>query len=342
VIGPAPSGQKDSGGENVMTMIRTLIAAAAVAVLGVAAPAAAQNYPSRPIKIVSPFPPGSAIDLVARVVAEKLTGPLGQPVLVENRPGAGGNIGAVAVAQSAPDGYTVLITSSGIAAAPGLYKTLNYDPLTDFIAVTPIGVLPNVLVVAPNNSKGIKTVADLIAYGKKNPGKLNYASAGSGSATHMSDEKFRVAAGFDAVHVAYKGTPEAMTDIMGGNIDFMFTTMASGIPLIQGDKLVALSVGAPQRSGLLPNVPTTGEAGVKDADYMLWAGMFVPAKTPRDIVTRLNAEVAKAVQSPDMKERLAKLGADPMLATPEQFGAQLKKEIADNIELIKKAGIQAN
>lgn len=325
-----------------MTMIRTMIAVAAIAVLGVAAPAVAQNYPSRPVKIVSPFPPGSAIDLVARVVAEKLTGPLGQPVLVENRPGAGGNIGAVAVAQSAPDGYTVLITSSGIAAAPGLYKTLGYDPLTDFIAVTPIGVLPNVLVVAPNNSKGIKTVADLIAYGKKNPGKLNYASAGSGSATHMSDEKFRVAAGFDAVHVAYKGTPEAMTDIMGGNIDFMFTTMASGIPLIQGDKLVALSVGAPQRSGLLPNVPTTGETGVKDADYMLWAGMFVPAKTPREIVTRLNAEVAKAVQSPDMKERLAKLGADPMLATPEQFGAQLKKEIADNIELIKKAGIQAN
>ncbi len=325
-----------------MTVSKSLIVAAAVAILGFAAPADAQSYPTRPVKIVSPFPPGSAIDIISRVVADKLTQGLGQPVVVENRPGAGGNIGATVVAQSTPDGYTVLITSSAIAAAPGLYKTMNYDPVTDFAAVTPIGVLPNVLVVAPNNSKGIKTVADLIAYAKKNPGKLTYASAGTGSATHMSDEKFRVTAGFEAVHVAYKGTPEAMTDIMGGNVDYMFTTMASGIPLILGDKLVALSVGSAQRSPLLPNVPTTGEAGVRDADYALWAGMFVPAKTPREVVTRLHSEVTKAVQQPDMKERLAKLGADPMLATPEQFATQVKDEIASNIELIKKAGIQAN
>jgi len=325
-----------------MDIIRSLISAAAVAILGIVTPASAQTYPTRPVKIVSPFPPGSAIDLVARVLSDKLTAGLGQPVLVENRPGAGGNIGATIVAQAAPDGYTVLVTSSGMAAAPGLYKNLNYDPINDFIPVTPIGVLPNVLVIAPNNDKGIKSVADLVAYAKKNPGKLTYASAGSGSATHMSDEKFRVGAGFEAVHVAYKGTPEAMTDIMAGNVDYMFTTMASGIPLIQGNKLVALSVGAPQRSPLLPNVPTTAEAGVRDADYMLWAGMFVPAKTPRDVVARLHAEVAKAVQSPDMKERLAKLGADPMLATPEQFATQFKNEIAANIELIKKAGIQAN
>jgi tripartite-type tricarboxylate transporter receptor subunit TctC len=325
-----------------MTMIRGLIAAAAVAVIGVAAPASAQTYPSRPVKIIAPFPPGSAIDLVARVVADKLTGALGQPVVVENRPGAGGNIGAAAVAQATPDGYTVLVTSSGIAAAPGLYKTLNYDPVTDFATVTPVGVLPNVLVIAPNNPKGIKTVADLVAYGKANPGKLTYASAGSGSATHMSDEKFRVVGGFEAVHVAYKGTPEAMTDIMGGSVDYMFTTMASGIPLIQGDKLVALSVGAPQRSPLLPNVPTTSEAGIPNADYMLWVGMFVPAKTPRDVITRLHAEVSKAVQTPDMKDRLAKLGADPMVMTPEQFATQIKEEIASNIDLIKKAGITAN
>jgi tripartite-type tricarboxylate transporter receptor subunit TctC len=203
-------------------------------------------------------------------------------------------------------------------------------------------VLPNVLVVAPNNNKGIKSVADLVAYAKKNPGKLTYASAGSGSATHMSDEKFRVAAGFDAVHVAYKGTPEAMTDIMGGNVDYMFTTMASGIPLIQNNQLVALSVGAAQRSPLLPNVPTTAEAGVREADYMLWAGMFLPAKTPRDIVTRLHAEVAKAVQTAEMKERFAKLGGDPMVMTPDAFAAQMKQEIGANIELVKKAGIQAN
>ena len=294
------------------------------------------------MKIVSPFPPGSAIDIISRVVADKLTPALGQPVLVENRPGAGGNIGAVAVAQAAPDGYTVLLTSSVIAGAPALYKTLNYDPVNDFVAVAPVVVLPNVLVVAPNNNKGIKSVADLVAYAKKNPGKLTYASAGSGSATHMSDEKFRVAAGFDAVHVAYKGTPEAMTDIMGGNVDYMFTTMASGIPLIQNNQLVALSVGAAQRSPLLPNVPTTAEAGVREADYMLWAGMFLPAKTPRDIVTRLHAEVAKAVQTAEMKERFAKLGGDPMVMTPDAFAAQMKQEIGANIELVKKAGIQAN
>lgn len=325
-----------------MPLIRTLIAAASVAILGIAAPADAQTYPTRPVKIVSPFPPGSAIDIISRVVADKLTPALGQPVLVENRPGAGGNIGAIAVAQAAPDGYTVLLTSSAIAAAPALYKTLNYDPVNDFAAVAPVVVLPNVLVVAPNNNKGIKSVADLVAYAKKNPGKLTYASAGSGSATHMSDEKFRVAAGFDAVHVAYKGTPEAMTDIMGGNVDYMFTTMASGIPLIQNNQLVALSVGAPQRSPLLPNVPTTAEAGVREADYMLWAGMFLPAKTPRDIVMRLHAEVAKAVQMPDMKERFAKLGGDPMVMAPDAFAAQMKQEIATNIELVKKAGIQAN
>ena len=325
-----------------MSLIRTLIAAASVAILGIAAPADAQTYPTRPVKIVSPFPPGSAIDIISRVVADKLTPALGQPVLVENRPGAGGNIGAIAVAQAAPDGYTVLLTSSAIAAAPALYKTLNYDPVNDFAAVAPVVVLPNVLVVAPNNNKGIKSVADLVAYAKKNPGKLTYASAGSGSATHMSDEKFRVAAGFDAVHVAYKGTPEAMTDIMGGNVDYMFTTMASGIPLIQNNQLVALSVGAPQRSPLLPNVPTTAEAGVREADYMLWAGMFLPAKTPRDIVMRLHAEVAKAVQIPDMKERFAKLGGDPMVMAPDAFAAQMKQEIATNIELVKKAGIQAN
>ncbi|MBM3538226.1 MAG: tripartite tricarboxylate transporter substrate binding protein [Alphaproteobacteria bacterium] len=325
-----------------MPLIRTLIAAASVAILGIAAPADAQTYPTRPVKIVSPFPPGSAIDIISRVVADKLTPALGQPVLVENRPGAGGNIGAIAVAQAAPDGYTVLLTSSAIAAAPALYKTLNYDPVNDFAAVAPVVVLPNVLVVAPNNNKGIKSVADLVAYAKKNPGKLTYASAGSGSATHMSDEKFRVAAGFDAVHVAYKGTPEAMTDIMGGNVDYMFTTMASGIPLIQNNQLVALSVGAPQRSPLLPNVPTTAEAGVREADYMLWAGMFLPAKTPRDIVMRLHAEVARAVQMPDMKERFAKLGGDPMVMAPDAFAAQMKQEIATNIELVKKAGIQAN
>jgi tripartite-type tricarboxylate transporter receptor subunit TctC len=325
-----------------MTISKGLIAAIALAVLGMAAPADAQNYPDKAVKIVASFPPGSAIDIVARIVADKLTPGLGQPVIVENRAGAGGNIGTDIVAKSQPDGYTLLITSSAIASAPALYKRLNYDPVKDFATVGPVGVLPNVLVVATNNDKGIKSVADLVAYAKKNPGKLTYASAGTGSSTHMSDEKFRVAAGIDAVHVAYKGTPEAMTDIMGGRVDFMFTTMASGIPLIQGDKLVALSVGADQRSPLLPNVPTTAEAGVKDADYALWVGVFAPAKTPKPVIDKLNQELTKALQSADMKERLAKVGADPWFMKPEAFAAQIQKEINENIELVKKAGIEPN
>jgi tripartite-type tricarboxylate transporter receptor subunit TctC len=325
-----------------MTIIRSLIATAAVVVLGFAGSAEAQSYPEKAVKIVASFPPGSAIDIVARIVADKLTPGLGQPVIVENRAGAGGNIGADVVAKSQPDGYTLLVTSSAIASAPALYKTLNYDPVKDFATVGPVGVLPNVLVVASNNDKGLKSVADLVAYAKKNPGKLTYASAGTGSSTHMSDEKFRVAAGIDAVHVAYKGTPEAMTDIMGGRVDFMFTTMASGIPLIQGNKLDALSVGADQRSPLLPNVPTTAEAGVKNADYALWVGVFAPSKTPKPVIDKLNQELTKALQSADMKERLAKVGADPWIMKPEAFAAQMQKEIKENIELVKQAGIEPN
>jgi tripartite-type tricarboxylate transporter receptor subunit TctC len=325
-----------------MKLLNAVAAAAAVTILASAAPVGAQTYPTRPVKIVSPFPPGSAIDIVSRILADKLTPGLGQPVVVENRAGAGGNIGADIVAKSAPDGYTLLVTSSAIASAPALYKTLNYDPVKDFATVGPAAVLPNVLVVAPNNDKGIKSVADLVSYAKKNPGKLTYASAGVGSATHMSDEKFRVAAGFEAVHVAYKGTPEAMSDIIGGRVDYMFTTMASGIPLIQGDKLLALSVGADQRSPLLPNVPTTAEAGVKDADYALWVGVFAPAKTPKPVIDKLNQELTKALQEPDMKERLAKIGADPWIMKPEAFAAQIQKEIASNIDLVKKAKIEPN
>lgn len=326
-------------------MVKNLKHFVAVAAIGAAAwiaPAGAQSFPDKPVKIVASFPPGSAIDIVSRIVADKLTPGLGQPVVVENRPGAGGNVGTALVAAAPGDGYTLLVTSSAIASAPALYKTLNYDPVKDFATVGPVAALPNVLVVAANNDKGIKTVADLVSYAKKNPGKLTYASAGVGSATHMSDEKFKVVAGFDAVHVAYKGTPDAMTDIMGGRVDFMFTTMASGIPLIQGNKLIALSVGADQRSPLLPNVPTTAEAGVKNADYTLWVGMFAPAKTPKPIIDKLSQELAKALQTPDMKERLAKIGADPWTMKPEAFAAQIQKEIVENIDLVKKAKIEPN
>jgi tripartite-type tricarboxylate transporter receptor subunit TctC len=304
--------------------------------------ASAQSYPSRVIRIVSPFPPGTGIDIIARAMADKLTQPLGQPVVVENRPGAGGAIGGAAVANSAPDGYTIMITSSSHTAVQFLYKTLAYSPEKDFEPVGPLAVLPNILVVSPNNDKGIKSVTDLISYAKKNPGKLNYASAGIGSATHMSDEKFRVAAGFNAVHIAFKGTPEAMTEIIAGRVDYMFTPIVSAVSLIQNDQLKAIAVGAAKRSPLLPGVPTTTEAGLANADYVFWAGMFVPAKTPKAIIDRLHQEITKALQSPDLKERLAKLGADPLFGTPQEFAKQIKDEIAANAILIKKAGIEPN
>jgi tripartite-type tricarboxylate transporter receptor subunit TctC len=307
-----------------------------------ATPSSAQNYPNHPIRFISPFPPGSGIDIIARALADKLTPPLGQPVIVENRPGAGGTIGAALVAKAAPDGYTVLITSSAHAANPALYASLVYDTEKDFAAVAPLAVLPNVLIVAPNNDKGIKSVADLVTYAKANPGKLNYASAGAGSSTHMSDEKFRVAAGFEAVHIPFKGTPEAMTEIIAGRVDFMFTPIVSGMNLIQGGQLNCIAIGGPKRSPQLPNVPTTAEAGVPNADFIFWSAMFVPAKTPKDIVSRLYQETQKALQSPDLQARLASLGAEPMFATSEAFEVQVRQEIAANADLIKKAGIQQN
>lgn len=302
----------------------------------------AQGYPTHPVKIISPFPPGSGIDIIARALADKLTPALGQPVVVENRTGAGGTIGSALVAAAAPDGYTVLITSSSLTASPALYKTLSYDTEKDLAAVAPLAVLPNILVIAPNNDKNIKSLTDLISYAKKNPGKMNYASAGVGSATHMSDEKFRVAAGFDAVHIAFKGTPEAMTEIIAGRVDFMFTPIVSAVSLIQNDQLKAIGVGAAKRSALLPDAPTTTEAGLPNADYIFWAGMFVPSKTPNDVINKLNQEAAKALQLPDLKARLATLGAEPLFGKPNEFAAQVKQEITANFELIKQAGITPN
>jgi tripartite-type tricarboxylate transporter receptor subunit TctC len=323
-----------------MKLMQTLLVAAIAGL--VSTTAFAQNWPTRPVKIISPFPPGTGIDIISRAMADKLTPALGEPVVVENRPGAGGTIGSAQVASASPDGYTVLITSSSITASPFLYKTLPYDTEKDLIPVAPLAVLPNILVMAPNNDKNIKTLTDLISYAKKNPGKLNYASAGVGSATHMSDEKFRVAAGFEAVHIAFKGTPEAMTEIIAGRVDFMFTPIVSAVSLIQNDQLKAIGVGAAKRSPLLPGAPTTTEAGLANADYVFWAGMFFPAKTPAAIVNKMHQEVTKALHGADLTARLATLGAEPLFATPAEFSKQIKQELAANADLIKKAGIQPN
>jgi tripartite-type tricarboxylate transporter receptor subunit TctC len=321
-----------------MKLLKLLVAAIGLA----ASIASAQTpgYPNKIIHIIVPFSPGSATDIIARTIADKLSSSLGQPVVVENRPGAGGTIGAGVVAASAPDGYTLLVQSSGHTVNPHIYTTLTYDTLRDFAGVTTLVNLPNALIIAP--SKGIKSVQELVAAAKAKPGQLNYASAGSGSATHMNAEKFRAAAGFDAVHIPFKGTPEGITEVIAGRVDYFFAPMVAALPMIKDGKVLALAVGSAKRSSVLPDVPTTVEAGVAGSDYNFWIGMLVPAKTPRDIVTRLNQEVLKALQAPDVIERLSKLGAEPLTMSPEQFDAYIREELAANARIVKAAGIKAN
>jgi tripartite-type tricarboxylate transporter receptor subunit TctC len=296
-------------------------------------------WPSKPVKLIVPFTAGSITDIMARTVSEAMSKSLGQPVIVENRPGAGGTIGAGQVAKSEPDGYTVLIVSSGHVLNPAIYPSLPYDTLKDLNGVTPIAAVPNVLVVSPE--RGWKTLGDMLAAAKAKPGAMNYASAGTGSATHMNAEKFKLKAGIDVQHVPFKGTPEAMMDVIGGRNDWCFAPMAAALPLIKDGKLQALAVSPAQRSSSLPNVPTTVEAGVPGSDYMLWVGMIVPAATPAAVVRRLNEEVVKALATPDVKERMAKLGAEPFTLEPAAFNAFIRSEMESAAVIAKTANLKA-
>jgi tripartite-type tricarboxylate transporter receptor subunit TctC len=307
--------------------------------MAAATAAHAQGFPDRAIHFVVPFTAGSGTDIIARTLAEPMSRALGQPVIVENKPGAGGTLGAAQVAKSAPDGYTLLVHSAGHVANPAIYTNLPYDTLKDFVGVTPLASLPNVLIVSP--SKGWKTAQDLVQYAKANPGKLNYGSAGIGSATHMNAEIFRQSAGFDAVHVPFKGTPEAMTETATGRIDFFFAPLSSALPLIKDGRLQALAVGTPKRSPVLPNVPTTLESGFAKSDYVFWVAMMAPAGTPKAVVERLNAEALKALASAEVKDKLAVLGAEPMPMSTSAFDAFLHSETARIAEIVKSAGIKA-
>ena len=313
---------------------------AAVAATLLAAGASAQaNWPTKPIRMIVPFTAGSVTDIIGRTVAESMSKSLGQPVLIENKPGAGGTIGAAQVAKSEPDGYTVLVHSSGHALNPAIYPNLSYDTLKDLSGVTPLAAVPNVLVVSP--ARGWKTVGDLVAAAKAKPGALNYASAGTGSATHMNAEKFKLKAGIEAQHVPFKGTPEAMTDVIGGRDDWFFAPLSPALPLIRDGKLQALAVSSAQRSPSLPNVPTTIEAGVPDSDYTLWVGMIVPSATPPAIVKRLHDEATKALASPEVKQRLATLGADAFTMEPAAFNAFIKSEVDSAALIAKTANLKA-
>jgi tripartite-type tricarboxylate transporter receptor subunit TctC len=298
----------------------------------------AQAWPNKTIRVIAPFSAGSTVDVVGRLLLEPLSQQLGQTLVLENRVGAGGMTGATMVARADPDGYTLLINSSAHTAIPAIYPNVPYDAARDFAAVASLGSSPNVTVVAPE--KGIKTLNELVAAARSRPGGLTYATAGVGSATHLSTERFRVSAGFDAVHVPFKGMPEALTEVMTGRVDFTCSSIAPAIPLIRSGKVIALAVTTPKRSPALPDVPTSLEAGYVNSDYTFWLGVFVPAKTPHEIVDRLHREVQKVLQAPGMPQRLAQNGIDPMPVTPQAFDALIKKEVAENIALVKAAGIK--
>jgi len=311
---------------------------AAAALLLWAGVTAAQGFPSKTVRLVSGVTPGSASDTMARIVAEKLQVSLGQSVIVENRLGAGGVIGAQYVARSEPDGHTIMVYASAFTLAP-LLTPGAFDP-KDLAPIATMGTVPTVLIVSP--SKGYRTIADLVAAAKAKPGALVAATAGIGSATHMNLERFRISAGIEVLHVPLKGAPEALTEVLTGRADFYFALPWQVGVHVKDGKLLTLAVGSPKRSGLLPDLPTTVEAGYPNSDYNFWVGALVPSKTPREIQLRLNREINAAVNSPDVKERFLKLGADPLTMSVPEFESMIREEFDSNAKLIKAAGIKAN
>ena len=300
----------------------------------------APGWPNKTLRVVVPFTPGSGTDAVARIVTERLSTQLGQTIVVENRPGAGGTIGMAVAAKANPDGYTILVHSSSYTVTPTTYPNTPYDTVRDFAGITPLANLPNVLVIAP--SKGMRTVKDLIASAKAKPGSLTYASAGAGSATQLNAERFRLGAGLEGTHVPFKGTPEALTDIITGRIDIYFCPVISVLQFVKDGRLLGLAVGSTKRSSALPDLPTTLEAGVPNSDYNFWVGMAVPSKTPGGIITKLHQSTMKTLQAADITERMAKLGAEQMQMTPREFDAYIKTEIGTNAALVKAAKININ
>jgi tripartite-type tricarboxylate transporter receptor subunit TctC len=301
-----------------------------------AASANAQQWPTRAIRVISPYPAGSASDTVSRVVLDEVSRLIGQPVVIEMRPGAGGSIGFAAVARSDPDGYTLVTSSSSMATERVLHKNLPYDPIRDFVPVVLIGTSPNVLIVSKQS--GYKTVADLVAAAKAKPGTLTFASAGIGSSSHMAAERFRLAAKIDVRHIPFR--EGGLTEVMAGRIDFYFIPLAAAVSALGNDNLVVLAVSSPSRVPLLPNVPSIVEAGYRDAVFRFWNGLSAPAKTPRDIVQKLNDVTGKALSVPALQEKLAKLGVEPKQISVEEFGQFFSDDLAATTQLAKEANIQ--
>lgn len=305
-----------------------------------AAQAAQADFPHRPIRVVVPQPPGASTDLTARLVAQKLADALGQPVIVDNRPGAGSIIGTELVAKAAPDGYTLLVVASSITINPSLHPNLGFDPLRDLAPITQLSAFPNMLTVHP--ALPVKTVADLIALAKAQPGRLNYGSSGTGTGTHLSAELFKYMTGITMVHIPFKGGGQAVTALIGGQVQLNFATIPSVLPHVRSGKLRAVAVTTAKRSPAVPEIPTIAEAGVPGYDHGPWNGMLAPARTPAAIIARLNAEAAKAMHTAELKTVLNTDGAEPIGNSPQAFGAILREETAKWSKVIKAAGIKAD
>jgi tripartite-type tricarboxylate transporter receptor subunit TctC len=314
---------------------------AGLALTTIQAPAAAQAWPSRPIKWIVPFAPGGTTDILARTISEKLTVALGVPVVVENKPGAGGGVGAELVARAAPDGYTIMGgTISTHAINASLYKDLPYDPVKDFLPITMIARVPNMLVVNPGVPA--KDVKELIVLLKANPGKYTFASSGNGTSQHLSGELFKTMSGVDMQHIPYKGSPPALQDVVGGQVTMTFDNITTAWPLAKAGKLKALAVTTAKRSDIAPDVPTLAESGLPGFEVGSWQGVFAPAGTPPAIVKRLNAEIVKILGMPDVRERLGALGAEIVADSPEDFAMIVKAEVAKWSDVVKKSGAKVD
>lgn len=309
------------------------------ALLVLSAAAHAQSYPAKSIRIVVPYAAGGGSDILARIIGQKMTDSWGQQVVVDNRAGAGGNIGTEIVARAAPDGYTLLMASIGFAINPSIYKSTAYDPIKDFAAITQAGRLPNILVVHP--SVPVNTVKDLVALAKAQPGKLAFASAGSGSSLHLAAEMFKQQAGIDMVHVPYKGGGAVLNDLLGGQVALTFATLPSVMPYVKAGRLRAVAMTTTNRWPGLPAVPTLAESGFPGFEMSTWNGLVAPAGTPNDVIVKVHDEVVRILKLPDVRERFAGLGMEPVGDTPQQFAQYLRSEVARFERIVRQSGIRA-
>jgi tripartite-type tricarboxylate transporter receptor subunit TctC len=322
-----------------MIMVRTMMAALMLPCIAGAA-VAQDKFPNKPIRMLVPFSAGSATDFLARTVGQKMSENWGQQVVVDNRPSAGGVIASEILLAATPDGHTLMMVSIGHAVNASLYSKLPYDTVKDFAGITLVADVPNVLVATP--SLGLKSVRDLVALAKSKPGQINYGSAGVGSGTHMNGEQFKLAAGINVVHVPFKGTPEAITNTIGGGVQYFFAPITAAVPLVKGGKVTGLAVSTKNRSPVLPDVPTVAESGLPGFDFNLWTGLLGPAKLPKDVKEKIAKEVARILALQDVKERMLIQGATPHPMSPTEFDAFIKNEVGRLAKVVKASGAKAD